>query len=90
MALFMHTPRTLRDLAGALAEFQTRIETVARQWEQTGKREPLGIDYQVRVEKALEGLNAFCADAEMRIRRLTYAPLAKRRGGGSARPRKPG
>ena len=34
----------------------------------------MGIDYQVRVEKALEGLNAFCADAEMRISRRTYSP----------------
>jgi hypothetical protein len=74
MALFMHTPATLRDLGAALGEFQARIETAARQLEAAKIADPMGIDYQVRVEKALEGLNAFCADAEMRIRRRTYSP----------------
>ena len=61
MALFMHTPATLRDLEAALEEFRSRIEAVAGQLEAARIDEPLGIDYQVRVEKALEGLNAFCA-----------------------------
>jgi len=73
MALFMHTPATLRDLGAALGEFRSRMEAVAGELEAAGIEEPLGIDYQVRVEKALEGLNAFCADAEMRIRRRTYS-----------------
>ena len=59
MALFMHTPATLRDLEAALEEFRSRIEAVAGQLEAARIDEPLGIDYQVRVEKALEGLNAF-------------------------------
>jgi hypothetical protein len=73
MALFMHTPATLRDLKATLGDFQSRIEAVARQLDGMKPDEPLGIDYQVRVEKALEGLNAFCADAEMRVQRRTYA-----------------
>ncbi len=94
MALFMHTPATLRDLEAALEEFRSRIEAVAGQLEAARIDEPLGIDYQVRVEKALEGLNAFCADAEMRIRRRTYSarrnqpPSLREHAAGRSQPKR--